>query len=655
MIHGWTGQILWIDLSSGEISHRDTGDYVPDLIGGRGIAARIAWDEIPPGTGAFDSGNPLMLLTGPLTGTTAPFAGRTTVCSVSPQSYPHEWFTRSSLGGHWGSELKYAGYDGVVVTGRSDTPVYIWINDDQVEIREAEDLWGMGTYSCQQTLLARHGDEVRVVTIGQAGENLSRIAVINTETESAAGQGGFGAVMGAKKLKAIAVRGTGGVSVAHPQEFLRKCQAIAKEMRYPNLFPLSPELDPERKAKYGERHQACTQGCTAECPIFSRYYDHVPGHVNPGTNKGQLHCIAWAFQGIKDSFYNWDLGFEAGFEISKFSNDYGINHWEILFTIIPWLRACRDSGIIDDLDGMAINLDNPFFWAELLRRIAFREGIGDALAEGGRRAPTLLGFGEDLMDQFYPAWGFGPHWDGRGDHANVTVFPFWLVSALQWMVDTRDPISSSHGFTFSMWWSPIRSPETGLTWEELNNVAKRVYGVERAADPKSGYEDKAVPAIWHGHRSVLKDSLTVDDNSFPRIWSKGTEDRFARIDDMEGPSFEYHLFKSATGVEMTERDLERACERAINLERAYQIRNHGRSRRVDETVIPYFEQVETWVNPFLEGPQKLDRERFAILMDEYYTLRGWDVETGRPTRAKLEELGLSDVADDLAANQLLPG
>ncbi len=194
-LYGWTGKILRVDLSSGDVSTLDTRDYVPAFVGGVGVAARIAWEELDPGTGPFDPGNPLFLMAGPLTGTLASGAGRVEVLGIAPQQRPSV-FSRSGMGGHWGAELKYAGYDGIVVTGQAREPVYLWIdggaqaNRPTVEIREAGDLWGRGTYGTTRALRARHGPQTRVVSCGQAGERRSRIAVIQTETGNAAGQGG---------------------------------------------------------------------------------------------------------------------------------------------------------------------------------------------------------------------------------------------------------------------------------------------------------------------------------------------------------------------------------------------------------------------------------------------------------------------------------
>jgi hypothetical protein len=271
------------------------------------------------------------------------------------------------------------------------------------------------------------------------------------------------------------------------------------------------------------------------------------------------------------------------------------------------------------------------------------------------RAAGILHLGEDIVKLYYTAWGFAGHWDGHGDKINLIVFPYWLVTALQWAMATRDPLSSGHGYSQNiMMWSPMRSPGEGLDWEELAAVGAMVYGSRDAVHPLSGYKDKAYPAIHEGHRSVLKDSLTVDDQTYPRIYSKRTPDHLARAGDMLGPSFEYHMFRLATGMELSELEFEQMAERVINQERALQIRNWGRSRQVDEQVIPYFSSREEWVNPFVGEGQGLDVAKFQVLMDEYYQKRGWDVASGRPTRTKLEELGLKDVADDLATRGLLP-
>jgi len=651
--YGWVGKILWVNLSDRTIRTVDTMDYGQQYIGGRGMAARIAWDSIPQGVGAFDPENLLIILTGPLTGTTAPFSGRTTIGGLSPQGWPHEWFSRSNLGGHWGPSLKYAGYDGLVIEGKADHPTMLWIEDGKVEFLDASHLWGKGTMETQKMLLSELGRNVRILAIGQAGENLSRIATISTETGSAAGQGGFGAVMGSKNLKAIAVRGSGPIYIAQPDLFMARCKAIVEEVRTGTPYSLR-ELDQERVQRFKQRWHACTQQCATRCDSGCRFYAEVRGPATGETLAGQFFCVANFFPGLGD-FYDWKLGFEGAFEARHLTDDYGLNQWDLLLGIVPWLRLCQAAGLIREFNGRPMDFNDPTFWAYLLRAIAYREGMGDALAEGGRRAPAILGFGEELARPLYAAWGYAGHWDGHGDRGNRIVYPFWLVPALQWAVDVRDPFSSSHEYTtLAMLWSPFLS-EKSLSWEVIKSVGRRVYGTEKAVDPESDYEGKEYPAVWHGHRSVMKDSIPLDDVVFPRILSLNSSDGLARAGDMLGLDFEYHLFTSATGVDMTRDEFELACERIFNLERAIQVRNYDRQRSDDEAVIPYFEYVEWWENPLIGEKKRLEREKFIPLLENYYRLRGWDLARGRPTGSKLRQLGLGDVAEELTRAGLIAG
>ncbi|MBU1627343.1 hypothetical protein KKB18_08245 [bacterium] len=638
---GWMGKILRVDLTKEKVEVENTSEYCREFIGGRGIAAKIAWNEFKRGTEALSDENILIILTGPLTGTSAPYSGRTTICSLAPQGYPHEWYTRSSFGGHWGPELKYAGWDGIIIKGRASKPVYLWINEDKIELKDAITLWGLGIFDTQKKIIERHGSKVRVFAIGPTGENLCRIAIAATETESASGQGGFGAVMGCKNLKAIAVRGTKPIKIAEPERFYNICKIVKDECHGSHGWPHPIKLDEEKVEKYGQRFQACTQQCQTGC-FDARYYTRVPGVICKKMLAGQVDCVAGLFPGIEGTFYDWKLGFEAGFEITQMTNDLGLNHWEILIGMIPWLRDCNKEGLIKEINGRKFDLNDVYFWAELLHAITYRKGdIGNALAEGTVRGSKKLQIGEEHLIKYFPCWGYAGHWDGHGDHINYIVFPFWLVAALQWAVDTRDPISSGHGYTQNiMNWSKIRSPEHGLEWEAMINIGKRIYGSDKSVDPQSAYEGKAFPAFWHNHRSVFKDSLPVDDQIFPRIYSKYTEDNFSKVGDMDGIDFEYHLLKSATGIDMTKNDFELFAEKVVNLERLLLMKLNDRSRKDDETLIPYYEQPENGLNPYIGKPMSLDRENFLALLDEYYDLRGWDRVTGHPKAETLRKLGL---------------
>jgi len=200
-IYGWCGKILKIDLSDLRTTELNTMDYADRFLGGRGIATRIYWEEVGPDVGAFDPANRLILMSGPLGATGAQGASRFEVVGKSPMLMP-EGFCYGNLGGFFGPYLKRAGYDGIVISGRSEKPVYLWIHDGKAQILDASLLWGKGVYDVRDILKETHGKNVRFVTTGVAGENMCRSANLMTDNEGSA-TGGFGAVMGSKNLKAV--------------------------------------------------------------------------------------------------------------------------------------------------------------------------------------------------------------------------------------------------------------------------------------------------------------------------------------------------------------------------------------------------------------------------------------------------------------------
>jgi hypothetical protein len=183
----------------------------------------------------------------------------------------------------------------------------------------------------------------------------------------------------------------------------------------------------------------------------------------------------------------------------------------------------------------------------------------------------------------------------------------------------------------------------------MRAIGAHVYGEAEALDPESGYAGKARPAAYHAVRSVLKDCLPTDDQVFPLIYSHNTPDRLCRIGDIEGPDVDAAILRAGTGLDWDTAALEHAGERVLNLERAIVVRHYGRTRAVDERVLPYFGYDENWVNPMVGRRMRLERGRFAPVMDEYYRLRGWDVESGWPTRGRLSHLGLEGVYEEMVA------
>ncbi len=223
---GYAGKILRVDLSSGSINLVSTAEYASRFVGGRGIAAKIYWDKVSPDTGALDPQNRLLIFTGPVVGFPGLASTRFQVCGKSPAT-DTEQFCYCNLGGNWGVQLKFAGYDGLVIQGKSDKPVYLSIQDDAIEIRDASSLWGKGAVQVRETLKAELGDSVRVLASGRAGDHLVSFGSLLADND-ASGSCGFGAVMGSKNLKAIAVRGSGSLRAAQPDRLQELVRHIRK-------------------------------------------------------------------------------------------------------------------------------------------------------------------------------------------------------------------------------------------------------------------------------------------------------------------------------------------------------------------------------------------------------------------------------------------
>ncbi|MFH1085940.1 MAG: aldehyde ferredoxin oxidoreductase C-terminal domain-containing protein, partial [Chloroflexota bacterium] len=291
----------------------------------------------------------------------------------------------------------------------------------------------------------------------------------------------------------------------------------------------------------------------------------------------------------------------------------------------------------------------------------YREGMGDALADGSVRAAETLGLGEDIVGRYYTGWGYSGHWDGHAAFVNWIVYPFWIASAIHWAMDTRDPASSTHCYIQNViYWGPFSKTygreEAPITWDHMRGIAQRLYGDAAALDPLSGYAGKEIPTAYHAKRAIMKDTLPSDDQVFPLIYSHKTDDRFCRIGEpggpvgvMDGPDVDAHLFSAGTGVQWDTTEFLRAAERVLALERANTIRHWGRNRQMDERVLPSFEYDENWVNPEINERKALDRKQFDPVFDAYLRRLGYDVATGWPTPERLASLGLGDVHAPMVA------
>ena len=308
--------------------------------------------------------------------------------------------------------------------------MWLCIEDDRVEIRDAGEYWGKGLIECQLRFRDDLGPDWRVVAIGPAGENGCRFAILATGTESAAGQGGFGAVMGSKNLKAVAVRGHGGVPVAQPREMLRRSRNLVEAIfgRYGK-----PEFE-TKPVESGNaiRHPApCTYQCPRSCGDF---YQDMPREVQSGQAlSGHMFCCSPIF--ANGSRWIPKMGLEGGFELTQVCNDLGLNHWEFIFGLGPWLSECQERGELLEIGGERIDLESPAFWMEMGVAHHLPAGLGAISSRrAGRGLPGIGASARTSSASTTPPGGQASHWDGHGSFTSP-FFPLWLVPALQWALD----------------------------------------------------------------------------------------------------------------------------------------------------------------------------------------------------------------------------
>jgi aldehyde:ferredoxin oxidoreductase len=611
--YGWTGKLLRVDLTRREWSIEKTDELAERFIGGIGFGYKILWDEITPKVGAFDPENRLVFATGPLTGTLAPTSGRLEIVSKSPRSYPRETVTRSGIGGFWGPELKYAGYDALIVQGKSDGWINLSIHDDSIEFRDAEEYLGMDTYSTQLRLRKDLGQQVKILCIGPAGEKLSRLAIILSETTFSAGRSGFGAVMGSKKLKAIAVRGTNPLRIFEPSRLIK----VAKEAR--SLLKNDPRREWTTRSRVWEfinRYRKKNMGCFG-CPLQCFAHLEVPD-----VGQSATHCIDYYYYPAATQYYGETLERDqAVCEGYILANRIGLDAYEFS-QMVGFLRDLHEKGLIEADPGLPLDkIGSREFIGKLIELIARREGIGDLFAEGCARAADRIRDGWEFCSRYFPAYGSAAHADARSDPG----------VALQWALDSRDPIIDQHNYlrlSTSLREDP--HPYTLLD-ENAKNLARMAYGSEVAVD-RSTFEHKPEAVIYEQNRSGVKNALILCDWVFPMVSSYATQDRVGDT------SLESRLLEAVTGHALTEEGLDGVGERIWNLARAIMI-TEGRTREEDTLHESYFVE--------LNGQKGISREDFEEAKTRFYRLRGWDEETGRPTGERLSEIGLRDVAIDL--------
>jgi aldehyde:ferredoxin oxidoreductase len=633
---GYAGEILKVGLSDGNITRLSTADYADRFLGGRGISAKIYWDAVSPQTKALDAENCLVYANGPVAGFTRLAGCRWTICGKSASSDP-EAFSYANLGGSWGTWLKYAGYDGLAVQGKADKPVYLYLHDGKVEIKDATYLWGKNAFETTNSLKAELGKGVRVLTIGQAAENLISFATILAD-EGSSGSGGLGSVMGSKKLKAIAVAGNKRPSAADPER-LQNLADLIYRMGVGAWFrdPLAPVFHTRPHACYG-----CVSGCLRE------------SYQGSNGNRYKFLCQPiFVYSRPAMRYYNGVN--EVITSAIRLCDMYGLDTC-VMQPMIEWLIRCYKEGILQDKEtGLPLSkIGSTEFIETLTRKIAFREGFGDILAQGTIKAAESVGkrAEEQISYSVVTRANETKDYDPR-------LIP---IAALLLATEPRRPISQLHDMIFPfLRWLQWRNEEKGtyFSTEVFRNIAEKFWGGAIAAD-FSTYEGKALAAKKIQDRTCAKESLVLCDMIWPISYLRDTEDHVG------DPTLESQIYSAVTGKELDEAGLNKIGERIYNLQRAILTRQGWGGRKGDRLLDYLHEEPIQYVrfNRQCEIPGRngeitsrkgavVEREEFEKMKSEYYELRGWNVETGLPTAKKLQELELGDVASDLEENGLL--
>jgi aldehyde:ferredoxin oxidoreductase len=600
IVGGLTGAMLRVDLTAGEVRRVPTPrELFARFLGARGAGAYVLLHELRPGTDPLGPDNKLIFLTGPLVGTMAPGANKITVSFRSPLSGTYSF---SLCGGHLAAELKFAGFDGVVVEGRAAEPVYLWIDNQAATLLDARHLWGRLTHDTEDAVREELGDRgARVACIGPAGEKRVRYACIQADYHREFGRGGGGAVMGSKNLKAIAVRGTGGVEVADPAALGRIAEEVYADLaehpkaRLRRRFGTPEMVEGTNKLGFWATRNFTTgsfgqadrltgpalreqvvigdNSCYA-CPVACGKVSRVTrgplaGKAIEGAEFETIGLLG-ANCGVGDP--------EAIIAAAAICDAYGVDTMSAGATI-SWAMEAYQQGVLspEDTGGLDLRFGNGDALVALTQQIAERVGLGDVLAEGSRRAAERFGAADLAM-----------HVKGQ---ELATYEPRGVVGM---------------GLSYAI------SPKGG------HHMIAPTMGLETAGDPAR----RLVP---DGKARMVMDTQRI----------MTIVDSLAMCSSMRfvlGLDAMLRLYRAVTGVTLTQEDALRIADRVNNLERLFNVREG--LTRADDTL-----PKRLLTEPMPTGASRGNTVPLDAMLDEYYELMGWDPR-GVPRPERLRELGL---------------
>lgn len=602
---GYTGKLIRVNLTDKVIKVEKLNmEYAKQFIGGRGLGSKYLYEEIDPQIDALSPENKLIFMTGPVTGTYATCAGRFNVVAKAPLTGT---IGAANSGGYFGPELKFAGYDGIIFEGKSSKPVYLHINDDLIELKDASHLWGKNVFETTDSLISENEENAKVACIGPAGERLVLFAAIMNDKDRAAGRSGLGAVMGSKNLKAVVVKGTKGIGVANPIQFnkavadarqkvttngvtgiggglatygtevlvniLNEMHALPTNNWQTSRFDDAEKISGEALVeKYLVKNKACFA-----CPIGCGRVIKIPDGKYKGIVAGPEYEAGWSYGascGIND--------LNAINKANHVCNMLGLDPITMGATIACAMELYEKGYLTDDdLGGKELKFGDAEGILEWTEKTCYREGFGDLLALGSFRLAEKFGHPELSMSvkkQEMPAY------DGR---------------AIQGM---------------------------GLSYATSNRGGCHVRGYLTSTEVL-GIPMKTDPLTTEGKAPLLKlfqDLTALVDSSDICLFTT-----FA----IGLPEIS-NMLRGTLGIDMTDEEMLLAGERIWNLEKLFNL-EAGLTRQ-DDMLPPRLLN-----EPVTSGPSKGKVTELEVMLDEYYSVRGWDKE-GVPTEEKLEELSLEN-------------
>ena len=625
------GKILRVDLTTGVIRTEPTEPYAARTLGGRGTNSLIMLQEIAVGTKWDDPTNLLCFGVGSLVGTATPGACRTDISTINVFSGGKG---SANVGGSWGAELKYAGFDHIIIRGKAERPVYLWIRDDRVEIRDAGRLWGKTISETEDLLRQELGDEgIEIAAIGPAGENRVRGSAIMIDTAKAAGGSGVGCVMGDKKLKAITVRGHGKIDVFDRHGFMeavakanRQCeesrekvlsmrQSGAARFENPDFEGwetcmvirngqddywerekrdklMNPETGVARMRRKVRACFACPTGCMP-------YMEKAPGKYAEMKGEGFWINAVWSIARFDIS----DPETAVAFWLT--ANELGLDT-DYAAAGLAWVFECFERGLIDlkDTDGLELNWGNGEALLALMHKLVYREGIGDLLADGMVEAAKKIGQGSEY---------YLTHIKGQPSIEPFRIPKGWALGVCTSPVAGRHLRGATRG--------PAHSGPPGVDFDITHS------------------RNQARSVVWQGKTKELEDNLGIC--NYVGTWSGA---HFLK------PANFAELVRTATGLPVAEEDLmEHYAVIGRNLEKAFNALHTNLSRE-DDLPPERFRREAVRKGPY-QGTTA-DEQEFNAMLDEFYELWGWDGTTGLQTREGLEKIGLPDVAEMLGTKCL---